>query len=120
MSTEFTLAPSETDFLASFGVDPAEALPEDGFWCYLFESDDGDAIRLSFDIHERSVQTVWESKGRVVCTVVHENASEIRINDDGGEASISVDFSHERDECQTQLLVRVLPDLEIKWSSLRP
>lgn len=119
MSHGFTKVPPESDFLAAFGVEPAESAPQDGFWCYLFGSENGDVVRFSFNIQERSVQTVWESKGRAACMVVHENADEIRINDSGGKASISVDFAHERDECRTQLQLRVLPDLEITWSSLR-
>lgn len=119
MSHGFTKVPSESEFLAAFGVEPVESARQDGFWCYSFGSEDRDAVRFSFNIQERSVQTVWESKGRAVCTVVHENADEIRINDSGGEASISVDFAYERDECRTQLQLRVLPNLEITWASLR-
>ncbi len=119
MSTGFTDAPSETDFLAAFAVEPVESAPQDGFWCYSFESEGGDAVRLSFNAHERSVQTVYESNGRAVCTVVHENAEQIRINDEKGEVSITVEFAHGRDECRTQLRLRVLPELEISWSSLR-
>jgi len=119
MSNGFTEVPSETDFLAAFGVDPVESVPQDGFWCYSFESDSGDAVRLSFNVHERSVQTVWVSNGRTSCTVVHENADQIRINDGDGGAYIFVDFAHKRDECRTQLRLRVLPELEISWSSLR-
>ena len=119
MSTGHTDVPSETDFLAAFGVVPVDSAPQDGFWSYSFESKDGDAVRLSFNAHERSVQTLWESNGRPVCTVVHENAVHIRINQEAGQASITVEFAHERDECRTQLRLRVLPELEISWSSLR-
>jgi len=119
MSTGFTDVPSETDFLAAFGIDPDESVPPDGFWCYTFESEGGDVVRLSFNTHERSVQTVCESNGRAICTVVHENADQIRINEGRGEASIIVEFAHGRDECRTQLRLQVHPELEISWSSLR-
>lgn len=119
MSHGFTQVPSETDFLAAFGVEPVEAAPQDGFWCYSFESDDGSAVRFSFNVHERSVQTVWMSKGRAVCTVVHENADEIRINEGVGSASISATFAHGHDGCRTHLRLQIIPDLEISWSSLR-
>lgn len=119
MSTGSTDVPSETDFLAAFGVDPLEAAPQDGFWCYSFESERGETVRFSFNAHERSVQTVWESNGRPVCTVVHENADQIRIHEEAGQASITVEFAHARDECRTQLRLRVFPELDISWSSLR-
>jgi hypothetical protein len=119
MKRGFTQVPSENDFLAAFGVEPIESAPQDGFWCYSFESDDGNAVRLSFNIHERSVQTVWMFKGRAVCTVVHENADEIRISNEVGAANISATFAHERDECRTQLRLQIAPDLEINWTSLR-
>ncbi len=119
MSTGFTDAPTETEFLAAFGVDPMEAAPQDGFWCYSFESAGGEVVRFSFDVHQRSVQTELESNGRVVCTVVHENADHIRIIEGADQASIMVEFANAPDECRTQLRLRVFPDLEISWSSLR-
>ena len=114
MTTTPTTIPSENDFLAAFGVEPVEAEPADGYWCYEFTTEDGDALRFSFNAHEHSAQTVWFSRGRPVCTVVHENTSAIRLE----EQAIRVEFVQEPSECRTTLSVQVFPELEVRWSSI--
>ena len=114
MTSAPTTIPSENDFLAAFGVEPVEAEPADGYWCYEFTAEDGEGLRFSFNVHERSVQTVWTSRGRPVCTVVHENASAVRVE----EGAIRVEFIHEPNECRTTLHVQVFPEVVVRWSSI--
>lgn len=108
------IIPSETDFAAAFGVVPLEADHVEGYARYEFTGADGEALRLSFHAHERSVQTVWMSRGQAVCTVVHERATALRIV--GG--AIEVEFLATPDACRTTLEIRVLPELQVRWSSL--
>lgn len=109
-----THAPTTLDVLECFGIEPVEARPEDGAWCYAFASGPGEELRLSFNVLEGSVQTAWFSRGRPTCVVSHENASEIRL--DG--TSIEVEFSSQPGECRTRLSVQVRPRVEVRWSSV--
>lgn len=115
MSHASTIIPASSEFLHAFGVTPVEAKPADGYWCYEFTAEGGDGLRVSFHAHERSVQTVWTSRGRPVCIVVHENACAVRLEEGG----IRVEFIHEPNGCRTALDVRVAPALQIRWSSIR-
>ena len=112
------LTPSEEEFLIALGAEPIESEPMDGYWCYRFLSPTGDAIRLSFNTHEPSVQTVWESNGRPVCTVVHEGVSRIWIEDKDGCTRILASFAEQRDYKVT-LEIQVLPELDIQWATLQ-
>lgn len=118
MSNQPVRVPSEEDFLAAFGVAPIESAPADGYWCYRFENGHGHNLRFSFNTHEGSVQTVWESEGHDVCTVVHEMLEELRIHDEPGEASIAATFANVSD-VRTRKIVQILPQLEVSWSTLR-
>ncbi|WP_267682562.1 hypothetical protein [Nannocystis sp. SCPEA4] len=102
-----TTAPTEADFLARLGVSPFDARPSDGFWCYRFTSDTGEAVQFSFNMHERSVQTMWLVQERPVCTVVHENAAEIRIVESAGRTSIHVDFLRTANGWKTGLELQI-------------
>ena len=113
-----TTAPTEDDFLVHLGVSPFDASPSDGFWCYRFPSDTGDELQFSFNTHESSVQTVWLAQGRPVCTVVHENARQIRIVGSDGRTSIHVDFLRTDNGLKAELELQVYPRPEIRWSSL--
>ena len=87
--------PEETDLLAFFEGDAVEARPSDGYWCYEVCDDDAIELRFSFNTFERSVQTVVQRKGSILCSVSHENATAIRL--EGGEKGqrLTVDFQGE-------------------------
>lgn len=113
-----TSAPSANDFLAAFGVEPVEARPQDGYWCYAFDAGRGLTLRFSFCTHDTSVQTRVIVDGRTVSTVSHEGASEIRILDEGRMARIEVTFDSSL-ALTTHLVVDVLPEVRVTWASLR-
>lgn len=105
--------PSEIDFLASFGVEPCEAVPEDGYWVYEFDGPAGCRVRLSFRTHDGSVQTACILGDYQVAVVVSEWAESIRIGED---ERIHVAFA---DPAGTTLTVSVFPVASVEWVSLR-
>lgn len=116
MST-LTSAPTEIDFFAAFGVDPVEARPHDGYWCYTFDGDNGVTLRFSFCTHDTSVQTCLLVQGRVISVISGEAASCIQILGDGRTAGIKVSF--EPASTRTTLLIEVFPQLQVTWGSVR-
>lgn len=50
--------PLQEELTQFFGVEPAESVPEDGYWAYEARDTDGICARFSFNAHERSVQIV--------------------------------------------------------------
>ena len=108
-----TSAPSQTDFLASFGAAPVEAVPEDGFWAYEFDGPSGTRVRLSYNTHDGSVQTACLIEDRLLAVMVCEGAKSIRIGED---ERIHVAFS-----CQAgmALTITVFPVASVEWASMR-
>jgi hypothetical protein len=50
--------PDELSMFELLEVDPSsESNPPDGFWKYVLSDDSGVVVELSFDIHQRSLQT---------------------------------------------------------------
>jgi hypothetical protein len=114
MSTDIFEVPSENDFLAAFGIDALESIPEDGFWTYEFIGHDKKCrLILSFNTHETSIQTMLETKEGETNTIVHEDARKLAItNDDCIEAS----FWSEK--YTTTLHIRIFPKIKVTWSIL--
>lgn len=106
-----TSVPSETDFLASFGVEPVESAPEDGYWAYIFDGPGGSSVRLSFNTHEGSVQTACLVGDQQVAVMVSEGAESIEIGED---ERIRVLFS----ATGMTLTVTVFPVASVEWASL--
>lgn len=106
--------PSEQDFLEKLGIEPIDSKPEDGYWCYELPSEHVPVLRFSFNVHEGSVQTSWQSGAEVFATVVHEGALELRVT----STSIHVDFEASAESRRTSLELIVVPRLETRWSSI--
>jgi hypothetical protein len=113
MSPLPTSAPSETDFLAAFGVRPVEAAPGDGYWAYNFDGPGDSRVRFSFNTHQGSVQTACFVGVQRLAAVVSEGAESIRIGDD---ERIHVVFA---DPVGTTLTVAVFPVATVDWALLR-
>ena len=111
MSSSPLLAPAENDFLTSFGVEPIESAPQDGYWAYVFDGPDGSRVQFSFNTHEASIQTILFVGDVPVLTVVSEDAQLVRI---GEEGAIYASFGGNR-----RLTVRVFPSLSVEWSFLQ-
>ncbi len=108
-----TSAPSQTDFLASFGAEPTEAVPEDGYWAYDFDGPSGSRVRLSYNTHDGSVQTACLVGDQQLAVMVSEGAESIRIGED---ERIHVVFSG---QVRTTLTITVFPVASVEWASLR-
>ena len=115
MTRQSIQAPDELEFLEHFGVEPAEASPSDGFWQYEFSDAVGFQLVLSFDVLERSLQTV----------LVHDGVQVARMSAEG-MVSLSIDENDPviRGRClapgvEMSVEIRAEPRLSVTWSSLR-
>lgn len=104
--------PGEFELTRFFEGPPIERAPEDGYWCFASQDARGIKLRFSFNVFERSIQTVLSLDQDVLESVSHEHADALQI--DGGE--LRATFTG-RDE-KTLLVVRVSPAITVKWSTL--
>jgi hypothetical protein len=105
--------PDVTDLSEFFGSEPLEQSAEDGYWCYEYTDEFEIRIRLSFNIYERSLQTVLSAQDRQIAIVVHEQADDLAIRD----GCLSCAFSSEN--AKTTLTVCLHNGVSVKWSTLR-
>jgi hypothetical protein len=109
---DYTVTSSELDFSDFFESEPEEAIPRDGYWCYKFKDQHEVELRLSFNILEKSVQTVLLVCGEEVETVVLEGAAELKIR----ENELHGRFDLGRD---TRLVILLRPRIVVRWYSLQ-
>lgn len=113
MSMSPTSFPLPYEFLSSFGVEPIEAAPEDGFWAYEFAGPTRSRVRFSFNIHEGSVQTTCFMGDEIIALSVSEGALSISIEQ---EARIHITF----EDCMRKTLtIFVLPTVHLEWIALQ-
>jgi hypothetical protein len=105
--------PDESELVEFFGTEPVERAVDDGYWCYEVKDERGLALRFSFNLYERSVQTVLMLSGRPVATVSHEAAERMSIR----EGKLRCEFSNT--SSRTTLVVGVAAEVSIAWSTLR-
>jgi hypothetical protein len=118
MSITYFNVPSELDFLEAFGVEPQEAKPSDGFWCYMFKGEDELSLMLSFNQHEGSIQTTLMQGDFEIFTVSHEGAENVEIvSTVDGELQL-LGACNCRGET-INLVIGFSPKLYIHWSSLK-
>jgi hypothetical protein len=96
-----------------FRVEPVEQSPEDGYWCYEVTDQWGVQVRFSFNIYERSVQTVVSSQGRQIVSVAHEQADDLALQ----SGSLRCIFSSE--SSKTTLTLHLEDGASVTWSTLR-
>jgi hypothetical protein len=105
--------PDEDELLELFGAEPIERSVEDGYWCYETADRRGLCLRLSFNIYERSVQTVLSLDGALIERVSHEHAIYMLVRDGKLHCEfVSVDS-------KALLTVELGPNLSLEWSTLR-
>jgi hypothetical protein len=105
--------PDEVELLEFFGDDPVERSVEDGYWCYVMTDERGLTLRFSFNIYERSVQTIVSLGGARVARVSHEAADRMVVRD----GKLVCEFSS--DGSKTTLSVEGGRGLCVVWSTLR-
>lgn len=112
MSSQFEV-PDETDLIEFFGEEPVEKSVEDGYWCYEITDQRGITLRFSFNIYERSVQTVISVAGEKIETVSHESADRLTVG--GGVLRCEFLLSTAR----TTLVIDPRERLSVTWTNLR-
>lgn len=103
----------EIELLEFFGAEPIERSGEDGYWCYTVTDERDVTLRFSFNIFERSVQTVVSVGGANIATVSHEAANRMVVRD----GKLRCEFSSE--DTKTVLIVETGRNLSVVWSTLR-
>lgn len=112
MGSQFEV-PDETDLIEFFGEEPVEKSVEDGYWCYELTDERGITLRFSFNIYERSVQTVLSVAGERIETVSHESADRLTV--EGGVLRCEFLLATAR----TTLVVDARDRLSVTWTNLR-
>jgi len=108
--------PTEYDLISFFGTLPVESQPNEGFWCYRTEKGDL-SLQVSLDMFERSIQTVLEAHGKIIATVSHEGLDWIKIASVNNKETLSATF--EGREYKSRMEIKIEPDIEVKWFSLK-
>jgi hypothetical protein len=108
--------PSEGDFAVLPGLAKVDSTPDDGYWCYEFIDRKGALLRFSFDVLQRSVQTVLVLDGVDVCTVSHEGGVSIRIKQSDGSRVITGQF--ETPTSRATLRISLEPQIVLHWGTL--
>lgn len=115
-TNNYTTIPDEFELLEFFESEPTEASSIDGFWCYERDDGKGRLLRISFNILEKSIQTILCIDGNEIETVSHEGAKKIYIAEEKGVKIL-------RCECECLPIKTILevvfePNLHLKWQSL--
>lgn len=105
--------PSEADLVDFFGTEPIDRSVEDGYWSYEITDDSGVLLRFSFNLYERSVQTVLQVAGAAIATVSHESAERLAIRDNVLRCEFSGSAS------RTTLIVKLQERISVTWTTLR-
>ncbi|MFM9860704.1 hypothetical protein RUR49_19790 [Pseudoxanthobacter sp. M-2] len=109
--------PSEEEFLAAFGVEPAESDLSVGSFLYVFEDCDGPLkAMVSFNAVERSFQVRLLIAGRDVIVVSSEKVESLRIHQDRRSSSLRAIF--DIDGIISEAEVIVSPALSCRWWAL--
>ena len=110
------IAPDPLDLLGFFGVEPAIASPEEGFYAFEVDLGHDETLRLSFDRSEGSVQIVMKQGGEPISIVSQEGATQMSIIRKDGQESLVVEFSLGLGEGRLVLTLASKP--HVYWSTL--
>lgn len=105
--------PNEADLTDFFGAGPMDRSVDDGYWCYEITDESGVLLRFSFNLYERSVQTVLNVAGMAIATVSHESAERLVIRD----SVLRCEFSGSAS--RTTLIVKLQQRISVTWTTLR-
>jgi hypothetical protein len=105
--------PNEADLTDFFGAEPMDRSVDDGYWCYEITDDSGVLLRFSFNLYERSVQTVLHVAGMAIATVGHESAERLVIS----QSVLRCEFSGSA--LRTTLIVKLGDRISVAWTTLR-
>jgi len=108
--------PDVWQMFEAFGIEPVDASPEDGYWCYEVKDESGLTLRLSFNVFENSLQTAMSLGGHAIATVCQEGAAWLRVEAVGGRKTL-------RGACEfqgaiAQVQIAFAPTVSVCWSTL--
>ncbi len=102
--------------LATFGWEPIEDCPEDGYWCYEITDSNQITLRLSWNILERSFRTLLSKNGQTIAVVYYEGdfiLTSTKFKDRWGLMAVFTGAGKE-----TTVEIQVDPIICVKWSTL--
>ena len=108
--------PDQLMWLEVIGIEPLNAIPKDGYWCYELSHIDPLILQISFNIFERSLQTVIRFHDRAIQTVVQEGLTMLRLVEENGRR---IEGRCVFDNAISSLLITLDPVVEVTWSTLR-
>jgi hypothetical protein len=108
--------PDQDSFLENFGIEPVEAAPHDGYWCYEITDQYGVTLQLSFNTHERSLQTTISLHGHKIETTSQEGAISLEIFEKNGEKALRGEYY--LDNAESSVEIEVKPAILVRWSTL--
>jgi hypothetical protein len=104
------IVPDEVELLEFFGCEPVEKRP--GFAMYKVSDDRGVELRFSYDLYQRSVETVVSVASELAAKVTHEMAGRMIIRDGRLLCELIADGA------ATTLVVDVSPRVRVVWTTL--
>ena len=108
--------PEEYDLLDFFGARVIEnSAPHDGYFEYVVANEKGLTVKFSFNIFEKSVQSLLKHEGQIIAVFSQEGASLIEIQGDRERKFLAIDFN--LDETASRMLLRVDPEICVRWES---
>jgi hypothetical protein len=113
MKMEF---PDEVSLLEFFESEPKDSSPSDGYWCYEATDSLGTKLKLSFNIHEGSVQTEIFIEEQSIANIVQEGATCLYLSDYYSEKILQGEFTFSN--AHTTLVVQIRPKIRVQWSTL--
>jgi hypothetical protein len=108
--------PSELSLLEFLEVEPLEAMPDDGYWCYELIDQFGTMLKLSFNTHERSLQTIVLKDHRKTMSVSQEGAVRLSIIEAGAGYILRGDFQYQ--DAFSMVEIQIKPEIVVCWSTL--
>ena len=108
--------PDELSLIEFLEVEPVEAAPADGYWCYEVADRADVKLRLSFNVNERSLQTSIFLRDRNIATVSREGAARLYIAETKAEKFLKCDFFDKSSQSVVKIYVR--PEIQVLWSTL--
>jgi hypothetical protein len=113
--TSVTL-PHEAELVEFFGSEPHERAPADGYWSYEATDSRGIGLQLSFNILERSVQTVLSLLGEEVAVISHEGLTSVVLQGTQ-DKRVLIAETHSADT-KSRLHIELVPTIQVLWSTL--
>ena len=108
--------PDTWHMFEAFGIEPVDASPQDGYWCYEVKDESGLTLRLSFNVFERSLQTAIYLGGREIAMVCQEGAEWLRVEAAGGRKMLHGVCRFQGAVSQVQITCE--PTASVQWSTL--